>query len=842
MTRYITAAVLCICSVLVTAQTEKIGINTSSPDETVHVIGDIILLESPDGTKKVMLRTEGASGELKSLGDLYLRAQGNEIILNHVATDGNVAIGKTGPTEKLDVAGAIRVGTTTNMSSAEGTVKFESGDFQGFDGSEWKSFTAEGTGVWELALDSSIMYDNGKVIVGSTSDPQELDVTDNVTFRGELHMSSLAGANPTFKIVDNGTTFYMGPIRNGSDYYIQTTKNLILRTSGNSYSNKLVVRNDGKVGIGDGVDPSTLSEALTVDGAVNVGNTSTTNPGSIRYTATDGFEGYDDDEWKSLSDGGGSTPWQNSGADIYYDQGQVGIGTPTATSDLEVVNSTSISEVVDFTAGDLSSGRDLLNLSVGTGSSDQSQIIEANRGTTNVFRLDGNGSTFVGGSFEVGTTSDKMIRATYALDGSADDSRIDLFDRHSNNVLSLSSGGFDFGNGLASSTSLALSNPSQTSSILLTMDSPFDNPRMNLRIDNESKVSIGANEFYDGTNGPGGSQIKLYDYGTNATVSMRGDVDRSGVIDLYSGNISTSNASLNLHSNGGVKRVSVQGGDGLIECWNSDNDLTIQIDSDDNQAGQIYVLGKDVNGLDRSNIILSAKESSSQGGQVRLLNFAGSTAFELEADEASNMGTRMELSGYSGSTSGFETNVVVESNDNIGEGAKIYLRDWAGSQAIILDADFEGNARITTDELRIKGGSDLAEYFDVENGESKVKPGLIVSIDPNKPGGLVLSTEANDRLVAGVVSGANGVNTGFMMGQDGSIADGEYPIALTGRVYVSANEESGVIRAGDFLTTSSTCGEAMRVVDFQKAQGAIIGKAMTSRDDNGFVLVLVNLQ
>jgi hypothetical protein len=80
------------------------------------------------------------------------------------------------------------------------------------------------------------------------------------------------------------------------------------------------------------------------------------------------------------------------------------------------------------------------------------------------------------------------------------------------------------------------------------------------------------------------------------------------------------------------------------------------------------------------------------------------------------------------------------------------------------------------------------------------------------------------------------------MGQEGSIADGDYPIALTGRVYVFANEEGGEIQPGDLLTTSSTSGYAMKVQDYHKAQGAIIGKAMTTIDENGFVLILVNLQ
>ncbi len=165
-----------------------------------------------------------------------------------------------------------------------------------------------------------------------------------------------------------------------------------------------------------------------------------------------------------------------------------------------------------------------------------------------------------------------------------------------------------------------------------------------------------------------------------------------------------------------------------------------------------------------------------------------------------------------------------------------------GSLGIMLDVDVAGDARITTDELEIKGGSDFAEHFDILEEDVVPQPGMVVSIDPKSSGKLKIATTAYDKRVAGIISGANGVETGVMMGQEGSIADGDYPIALSGRVYVYANTENGDIMPGDLLTSSSTEGQAMKVSDFSKAQGSIIGKAMTEIDKNGFVLVLVNLQ
>jgi hypothetical protein len=155
-----------------------------------------------------------------------------------------------------------------------------------------------------------------------------------------------------------------------------------------------------------------------------------------------------------------------------------------------------------------------------------------------------------------------------------------------------------------------------------------------------------------------------------------------------------------------------------------------------------------------------------------------------------------------------------------------------------------------TSVLQITGGADFAENFDVNVTEAtaeaittKVEAGMVVSIDPASPGKLALSTQAYDRRVAGIISGAGGVKPGMMMSQAGTLADGQHPVALTGRVYCWVDASQGAIEPGDLLTSSSTPGHAMKVSDAAQAQGAIIGKAMTGlKDGKGLVLVLVTLQ
>jgi hypothetical protein len=142
--------------------------------------------------------------------------------------------------------------------------------------------------------------------------------------------------------------------------------------------------------------------------------------------------------------------------------------------------------------------------------------------------------------------------------------------------------------------------------------------------------------------------------------------------------------------------------------------------------------------------------------------------------------------------------------------------------------------------LTIVGGSDLAEPFELS--EENIPAGSVVIIDDIHPGQLVRSTQPYDTRVAGVVSGANGIHPGLMLHQDGINGAGKN-VALTGRVYVLADAFTGPIKPGDLLTTSSTPGHAMKVTDHARAQGAVLGKAMSRLSQGqGMVLVLVTLQ
>lgn len=165
---------------------------------------------------------------------------------------------------------------------------------------------------------------------------------------------------------------------------------------------------------------------------------------------------------------------------------------------------------------------------------------------------------------------------------------------------------------------------------------------------------------------------------------------------------------------------------------------------------------------------------------------------------------------------------------------------------VCLSWDYSGDVwvsnNLSTASLTIRGGADLAEPFNITTDNGGVPQGAVVVIDDQNPGHLRLSDRPYDTRVAGVVSGANGVNPGIQMHQQGLIEGGKN-VALTGRVYVQADDSNGAIRPGDLLTTSGLPGRAMKVSDHARAAGAILGKAMTGLSQGqGMVLVLVTLQ
>lgn len=318
------------------------------------------------------------------------------------------------------------------------------------------------------------------------------------------------------------------------------------------------------------------------------------------------------------------------------------------------------------------------------------------------------------------------------------------------------------------------------------------------------------------------SRIHLDGQGADLRLGLTGDSD--GDLRLWStvGGINT------IHLNGGSGVVSITdaaietirldgdggNGGGVIAMWNSAGTRTVEIDADegDNAVIRLGAPG------DRT--------GTPPGATGALVLYPGAVGPNPTVQLRGSTGEI--IGGWASQTSG--TLWLYSEDDKFGDGPRIHLNGQ--------------NGWTTTSVLNITGGSDLSERFDIRAADGDVKPGMVVCIDAQHAGKLVVSTSAYDRTIAGIVSGAGGVRPGMLMGQAGSKADGQYPVALTGRVYVWADATTGAIQPGDLLTSSDKPGHAMKVTDYARAQGSIIGKAMSGlqQGETDLLLVLVSLQ
>jgi len=338
--------------------------------------------------------------------------------------------------------------------------------------------------------------------------------------------------------------------------------------------------------------------------------------------------------------------------------------------------------------------------------------------------------------------------------------------------------------------------------------------------------------------------LKSFLYGTGQGRLLLWDFSGDMTVDLNAGAIS--GGQLVLSQEDGSSGVLLDGGStslgSALTMRNGPGNATFTLDADHTTV--VGDVGAFLSMTDGTNTTVHLDASGVSGGaQFSLMDVEGFTTISLDAESGTDGGANLVLTDGSTNTSA-ANRIILDANSGAAGGALITLKDATGTDQIFLDANWasSGRSRIVVDEVQING-ADLSEQFDVKAVSGSIESGMVVCIDPEHSGELLISNQAYDRKVAGIISGAGGIYPGMLMGQSGSMADGKYPIALTGRVYCWVDASNEPIQPGDLLTTSDILGHAMKATDYNKAQGAIIGKAMTGLEKGrGLVLVLVSLQ
>jgi hypothetical protein len=170
---------------------------------------------------------------------------------------------------------------------------------------------------------------------------------------------------------------------------------------------------------------------------------------------------------------------------------------------------------------------------------------------------------------------------------------------------------------------------------------------------------------------------------------------------------------------------------------------------------------------------------------------------------------------------------IVELGNAGGNGYAIF-NSSTGDRVVLIGTS---SADATKGSVWIKG-NDYAEIFDTAGSAdiSALTPGSVVAASLDGEG-IVLAHGAYDPAVVGVLSGAGGLHPAMVVG--GGSDPKTPPVAIAGQVYVRITTESGPIRVGDLLVSSSTPGVAMRAADPARASGATLGKALQSFSSPG---------
>jgi hypothetical protein len=288
-------------------------------------------------------------------------------------------------------------------------------------------------------------------------------------------------------------------------------------------------------------------------------------------------------------------------------------------------------------------------------------------------------------------------------------------------------------------------------------------------------------------------------------------------------NINNENASILSFNKEAFLTIGAKNSSGHVSVLDNNGNQLFLIDG---ESGKLVIKDENSNNVlhfDR-NIAKLAIGTQMRPGILSILDGSGTPRFVVESEQTTlrDQGNSVQIN-----LDAANSQILIGGGRKDG---KILLYNKDNEQAIALDA--------STGDI-VLSGADCAEEFEITE-TNEIDSGTVLVIA--NEGKLRPCEQPYDKRVAGVVSGGNGVKPGIILNKNRTETK-KVPIALTGRVYCKVDAQYSPIEVGDLLTTSSTTGHAMKVVEPLNAFGAVIGKALKPLGNGtGLIPIIVSLQ